>query len=145
MAEDTNKTGKDDSGILDAAEKGAEKVKDAIGMALDAAKHTADSIQAAIKSSDSPQGIAVTKGFEFARQNISSLFEFGQKIVKAGSLEEANKIQAEFVRTQSAAIGRQVEEIKEIVSGKGAAEGGGSSPGSSTSTSTGSGSSGAKT
>lgn len=125
-------TEKSESTLAQAAAKGAESVQSALETALEAARNTAHAIQSAAKTSDTPTGVAVTKGFEFAKQNISALFGFAQQLAKASNLQEAAKLQAEFVRAQSEEIAKQAEAVRSIVNTPpggtaGGADGGGKS------------------
>ena len=58
----------------------------------------------------------MARGFGFAQQNISSIFDFAQQLVRAPDLKEAVKLQSEFVKSQAAIMGKQVEELKDLTS-----------------------------
>ncbi len=80
-------TKQDESTLAQAVGKGAEKFRSALETALESARSTAESIQAAAKTGETPNGLAVTKGFDFAKQNISAIFGFAQQLVTAGNLK----------------------------------------------------------
>ena len=51
------------------------------------------------------------RGFEFAEQNVTAAFDLAQKLVRSRDLQEAMQHQAEFVRSQFAAIQAQAKEF----------------------------------
>jgi len=106
------------SGLRDFAEKSLEQARGAVGTLLEAGRKTADTIQATAKTADSPEGQAVARGFGFAQENITSIFDFAQRLVRAPDLKEAARLQADFVREQAAAMEKQVAELKELGSTK---------------------------
>lgn len=100
------------SSVRDFAEKSLEQARGAVGTLLDAARKTAETIQSTTKTADSPEGQAVARGFGFAQQNISAIFDFAQQIVRAPDLKEAARLQSDFVREQAAVMEKQVGELK---------------------------------
>jgi hypothetical protein len=52
---------------------------------------------------------------DFAEQNVLNSFDFAQRLVRAKDLEEMTRIQAEFVRSQMAALSSQSQEIGKTV------------------------------
>jgi phasin len=100
--------------LRESAEKGIEQARVALGTLLDAARKAADTIQTSAKTSETPAGQAVARGFGFAEQNISSIFEFAQKLVRAPDLGEATKLQAEFVSRQASVMKEQVAELQTL-------------------------------
>ena len=102
------------SSIRDLAEKSVEQAKGAVTTLLEAARKTAEGVQSTTKTADIPAGQAVSRGFGFAQQNISAIFDFAQQLVRAPDLKEAAKLQADFVREQAEIMGKQVEELKEL-------------------------------
>jgi len=51
------------------------------------------------------------KIMEFAERNVSSSFEFAQRLVRAKDADEMAKLQAEFIRTQMEALAAQAQEL----------------------------------
>jgi phasin len=100
------------SSVRELAEKSVEQARGAVGTLLDAARKTSDAIQSSTKTGDSTAGQAVARGFGYAEQNISAIFDFAQKLVKAPDLKEAARLQADFVREQAEVMSKQVEELK---------------------------------
>lgn len=118
MSDETSDTSTDkaDSGskVRDLAGKGVGQARDAMDMLLNAARSASDSIQSSTNTADSPQGQAVQRGFGFAKENISAIFDFAQKLVQAPSLKDAVQMQSEFVREQTDVMKKQVEELKDL-------------------------------
>ena len=96
------------------AEKSVEQARVAVGTLLDAAQKTADTIQTSTKTSDTPSGQAVARGFGFAQQNITSIFDFVQQLVRAPDVQQAAKLQSDFVRQQASVMKEQVAELQTL-------------------------------
>lgn len=114
MADEKASEGKAEvtAGLREAAEKSVEHARTAVGSLLEAARTAAETIQTSAKTGETTAGQAVTRGFGFAKENIGAIFDFAQKIVKAPDLKTATEMQSEFVKTQAAAMQKQVEELK---------------------------------
>ncbi|MDB5592707.1 phasin family protein [Enterovirga sp.] len=108
------KSDKPDMSVRDVAEKGVEKARDAIDFLLDAARNTAEAVQSSTKTDKEPAGQAVQKGFGFAKENITAVFDLAQKLVRAPDLKQAAQLQADFVKTQAGIITKQVEELRNL-------------------------------
>lgn len=102
------------SGLRDFAEKSLEQARGAVGTLLEASRKTASAIQDTTKTGDTAEGQAVARGFGFAEQNISAIFDFAQQLVRAPDLKEAARLQSEFVREQGRKMGEQVSELKDL-------------------------------
>ena len=100
--------------VRDFADKSVEQARGAVGTLLEAARKAADAIQTSAKTADTPSGQAVTRGFGFAQQNISAIFDFAQQLVRAPDLKEATKMQADFVRSQASVMKEQVDELQTL-------------------------------
>ena len=98
--------------LRDRASKSVEQARGAVGAALAAAHQAATTIQSAAKTAETPEGQAVARGFGFAQQNITAIFDFAQKLVRAPDLKQAAELQAEFVREQASVMQGQVEELR---------------------------------
>ena len=98
----------------DFADKSVEQARGAIGTLLEAARKTAEAIQTNTKTTDTPEGQAVAKGFGYAEQNITAIFDFAQKLIRTSDLKGAVELQADFVRSQAAAMEKQVAELKSL-------------------------------
>lgn len=102
------------AGVREFAEKSVEQARGAVGTLLDAARKTAETIQSTTKTGDTPDGQAVARGFGYAQQNISAIFDFAQQLVRAPDLKEAARLQADFVREQAETMEKQVAELKSL-------------------------------
>ncbi|NNM71483.1 phasin family protein [Enterovirga aerilata] len=114
MSDDKDAKTEIPSSVRDFAEKSVEQARSAVGTLLDAARKTAESIQTSAKTADTPPGQAVSRGFGFAEQNISAIFDFARKLVRAPDLKEATRLQVDFVREQAAIMEKQVAELKDL-------------------------------
>ena len=65
------------------------------------------------------------KAMGFAEKNISSTFDFAQRIVRAKDLEEMVRIQTEFARSQMEALSSQAQELGQAATKAGQRGGGG--------------------
>ena len=74
------------STIRDLAEKSVEQARGAVSTLLQAAQKASETIQSTTKTAELPQGQAVARGFGYAQENISSIFDFAQKLVRAPGL-----------------------------------------------------------
>lgn len=110
----TMTTEKPDMSVRDIAEKGVEKARDAVGFLLETARSTAEAVQANTKTDTQPSGVAVQRGFAFAKENITAIFDLAQKLTRAPDLKQAAQLQADFVKSQAAIIQKQVEELRSL-------------------------------
>lgn len=51
------------------------------------------------------------KIMDFAERNVSTSFEFAQRLVRARDVEEMTRLQAEFIRSQMEALTEQAKEL----------------------------------
>lgn len=100
------------SKVREFAEKSVEQARGAVGSLLDAARSTADAIQSSTKTAETPEGQAVARGFGYAKENISAIFDFAQQLVRAPDLKQAAQLQADFVKSQAEIMQKQVEELR---------------------------------
>lgn len=101
--------------LRDFADKGLQQARGALGTFLDKARKGADSLQKTTQTADMPAGIAFARGLEFAEKNVAAAFDHAQKLVRATDVQEALKLQSDYVRTQFAAMKAQSEELAETV------------------------------
>ena len=113
MSDDESKAPSD---LRDFASRSVEQARGAVEAALASAQKAATTIQSTTKTAESAEGMAVSRGFGFAQQNISAIFDFAQKLVRAPDLKQAVELQAEFVREQTPVMQGQVEELRDLQS-----------------------------
>jgi phasin len=90
--------------LRDLAEKTIDQAERAFGMFFDAAGKSMATIPGA--------GTDVSKqALSFTEQNMKAAFEHARKLVHATDLQEAMRIQSEFLRTQFTNAGEHMREI----------------------------------
>jgi phasin len=97
--------------MRDFAEKGVEQARAALIAFVQNARKATQSAQAQTKTAELPASVAYVRGLEIFEQNLASTFDVAQKLVRATSLQDAMQIQAEYVRTQFAALQSQAKEL----------------------------------
>ena len=97
--------------MRDFAEKSVEQARKAFDSFIGAARRTADTVQGSTDLARSNASNLSTRGFEFAEQNVNAAFDLAQKLVRSRDVQEAMQHQAEYVRSQFAAIQAQAKEF----------------------------------
>lgn len=97
--------------MRDFAEKSVEQARKAFDSFIGAARRTADTVQGSTDLARSNASSLSTRGFEFAEQNVNAAFDLAQKLVRSRDVQEAMQHQAEYVRSQFAAIQAQAKEF----------------------------------
>ena len=97
--------------LRDLAEKTIDQAEKAFGMFFDAASKSMASVPGA--------GAEVSKqALSFTEQNMKAAFEHARQLVHATDLQEAMRIQSDFLRTQFTTAGEHMREITgKIMSG----------------------------
>ncbi len=93
------------SELRDLAEKTIEQAERAFGMFFDAASKSMSSVPGGAATEVSKQALA------FTEQNMKAAFEHARKLVHATDLQEAMRIQSEFLRSQFTNAGEHMREI----------------------------------
>ena len=93
------------------AEKSVEQARKAVDGFIGAARKTADTLESSATTVQSSGKEAARKTFAYAEQNIAAAFDLAQRLVRAKDVQEAMQIQAEFARSQFAAMQSQVKEF----------------------------------
>ena len=90
--------------LLDLAEKTIDQAERAFGMFFDAASKSMASLPGA--------GTDISKqALSFTEQNMKAAFEHARKLVHATDLQEAMRIQSEFLRSQFTNAGEHMRQI----------------------------------
>ena len=97
--------------MRDFAEKSVEQARKAVDGFLGAARKTADTLESSATTVQSSGKEVARKTFAYAEQNIAAAFDLAQRLVRAKDLQEAMQIQAEFARSQFAAMQSQMKEF----------------------------------
>ena len=90
--------------VRDLAEKTIEQAEKAFGMFLDAAKKSLASIP--LPTTEMSQ-----KALSFTEQNMKAAFGHAKKVVQTTDLQEAMRIQSEFLKTQFANASEQIKKV----------------------------------
>lgn len=96
-------------GFMNAAQKAVERVGEQTAAAQAGAKGAGE------------------KAMGFAEKNISSSFDFAQRLVRAKDLDEMMRIQSEFVRSQMETLSSQAKELGQATAQGGPEAGSGKS------------------
>jgi phasin len=93
------------------AEKSVEQAKQAIEGFISAAHKTVSVIEGQAETARKGAKDVSAKAMEFAERNITSSFDFAQKIVRAKDMQEMLELQASYIKTQMQALGEQAKEL----------------------------------
>lgn len=103
--------------MRDFADKSVEQARKAFDGFLDAAYKASNTLETqAATAQDNARAVAGA-AVSFAEQNMSASFAYAQKLVRASSIEEVLKIQAEFAKAQIETLSKQVKEMG-VVAGR---------------------------
>ncbi|ACA17359.1 phasin [Methylobacterium sp. 4-46] len=97
--------------MRDFAEKSVDQARKAFDSFISAARKTADTIQGSAEVARTNAQTMSTRSFAFAEQNVNAAFDLAQKLVRSRDVQEAMQHQAEFLRSQFAAIQSQAKEF----------------------------------
>ena len=97
--------------MRDFAEKSVDQARKAFDSFIGAARRTADTVQGSTEAARTNVSTMSSRGFEFAEQNVNAALDLAQKLVRSTDVQEAMQHQAEFVRSQFAAIQAQAKEF----------------------------------
>jgi phasin len=96
------------------AEKSVDQARKAIDGFIGAARKTADTLESSASTVQASGKEMTRKTFSYAEQNLAAAFDLAQRLVRAKDVQEAMQIQAEFVRSQFAAMQTQMKEFGSI-------------------------------
>ena len=97
--------------MRDFAEKSVDQARKAFDSFISAARKTADTIQGSAEMARSNAQSMQSRSFAYAEQNVNAAFDLAQKLVRSRDVQEAMQHQAEFIRSQFAAIQSQAKEF----------------------------------
>jgi len=95
------------------AEKSVEQAKQAIEGFISAAHRTVSVLEGQAETARKGAKDVGGKAMEFAERNITSSFDFAQKLVRAKDVQEMLELHASYVRTQMQVLAEQAKEIGE--------------------------------
>jgi phasin len=93
------------------AERSVEQARKAVDGFLGAARKTTETLESSTTTVQSSGKEVTRKTFAYAEQNIAAAFDLAQRLVRAKDVQEAMQIQAEFARSQFAAMQTQIKEL----------------------------------
>jgi phasin len=93
------------------AEKSVEQAKQAVEGFISAAQRTASAVEGQAETARKGAKDVGGKAMGFVEQNISTSFEFAQKLVRAKDVQEMLELQASYIRTQMQALSEQAKEL----------------------------------
>lgn len=100
--------------MRDFAEKSVEQARKAFDGFLTAANKAVDTFHGSTTNIQSTASDATKKTLSYAEQNVAAAFEHAQKLVRATDVQEAMKLQSEFLRSQFTTMQGQMKELGEI-------------------------------
>lgn len=100
--------------MRDFAEKSVEQARKAFDGFLGAAHKAVDTLQGSTTSMQASATNATKRTLSYAEQNIAAAFDHAQRLVRASDVQEAMRLQAEFARSQFAAMQAQMKELGDI-------------------------------
>ena len=98
------------------AEKSVEQAKQAVEGFISAAHRTVSAIEGQAETARKGAKDVSAKAMDFAGKNITSSFDFAQKLVRAKDMQEMLELQASYVRTQMQALADQAKELGQTTS-----------------------------
>ena len=93
------------------AEKSVEQARQAFDTFAAAAKNAVATAENQAKDMQSGAKETGALAMQFAERNIASSFEFAQKLVHAKDAQEVMRLQAEYTKSQMAALSEQAKEL----------------------------------
>jgi phasin len=100
--------------MRDFAEKSVEQARKAIDGFMGAAQRTVDTLEGSADTVQASAKDMTRKTFAYAEQNIAAAFDLAQRMVRAKDMQEAMRVQSEFVRSQFEAMQAQMKELGSI-------------------------------
>src|ERR1700716_3617468 len=93
------------------AEKSVEQAKQAVEGFISAAHRTVSAFEGQAESARKGAKDVGIKAMDFAEKNITSSFDFAQKLVRAKDVQEMMELQAAYIRTQMQTLEDQAKEL----------------------------------
>jgi phasin len=98
------------------AEKSVEQAKQAVEGFISAAHRTVSTFEGQAETARKGAKDVSAKAMDFAGKNITSSFDFAQKLVRAKDMQEMLELQATYVRTQMQVLADQAKELGQTTS-----------------------------
>ena len=98
------------------AEKSVEQAKQAFDTFISAAQQAVNAAENQVASARTGAKEAGELAMRFAERNVASSFEFAQRLLHAKDFKEVTALQAEYVKSQIAALTEQAKELSKQAS-----------------------------
>lgn len=98
------------------AEKSVEQAKQAFDSFVAASKHAIGTAEAQAKTMQTSARETGQLAMSFAERNLTSSFDFAQRLLKAKDSKEVTELQIEYVKAQIAALSEQAKALSEQAS-----------------------------
>jgi phasin len=95
------------------AEKSVEQAKQAVEGFISAAHRTVSVLEGQAETARKGAKDVGGKAMEFAERNITSSFDFAQKLVRAKDVQEMLELQASYIKTQMQVLAEQAKELSQ--------------------------------
>ena len=93
------------------AEKSVEQAKQAFDTFISAAQQAVNTAENQVASARTGAKEASELAVRFAERNVASSFEFAQRLLHAKDFKEVTQLQADYVKSQIAALTEQAKEL----------------------------------
>jgi phasin len=93
------------------AEKSVEQAKQALEGFMSAAHHTVSVLEGQAETARKGAKDVSEKAMDFAEKNITSSFDFAQKLVRAKDVQEMLELQTTYIKTQMQVLADQAKEL----------------------------------
>jgi len=111
MAKDGNSSFEIPAEMRAFAEKSVEQAKQAFDTFISAAQQAVSTVENQAGSARTGAKETSELAMRFAERNIASSFEFAQRLLHAKDFQEVTALQAEYVKSQMAALTDQAKEL----------------------------------
>ena len=98
------------------AEKSVAQAKQAVEGFISAAQRTVSALEGQAETARKGAKDVGEKAMGFAEQNITSTFDFAQKLVRAKDVQEMLELQASYIRSQMEVLAEQAKELGQTTS-----------------------------
>jgi phasin len=93
------------------AETSVEQAKSAFNAFINATHEAVNSLEGRAEASRMGAKDVTEKAMAYAERNVSSAFEFAQKLVRANSMQDFVRLQGEFIQAQMQALQEQAKDL----------------------------------
>ena len=99
------------------ADKSVEQARKAFDGFVGAAHRTVEAMETSAGTVQTGAQDVSRKAIAFAETNVAASFDFAQRLVRAADMGEVLRLQADFLKSQMAAMQAQAQELSETATG----------------------------